>query len=123
MEIKSDRIFRYGEDETLKKIVDYIESTYDKTHYSPDASKFQLIDLFDNMGDAVPYCRDSAIKYLYRLFDKENPKKDLLKAIHCCILLYYYLEKSSLTDIPQETQNSYLEYARDYVKYLEQTGE
>lgn len=112
MEISSDRIFRYGEDKTLKKIIEYIESTYD-SHYASDNSKFQLIDLFDNMGDAVPYCRDSAIKYLYRLFDKENPKKDLLKAIHCCILLYYYLEKNN---------DSFKECAADYIRMLQENG-
>ena len=90
MNIESDRIFKYEEDKTLKSIVEYIESTYD-AHYTSENSKFQLIDLFGNMEVAIPYCRASAIKYLYRLFDKGNPKKDLLKAIHCCILLYYYL--------------------------------
>jgi hypothetical protein len=95
MNIESDRIFKYEEDKTLKIVVEYIESTYD-AHYTSENSKFQLIDLFDNMGDALPYCRTNAIKYLYRLFDKGNAKQDLLKAIHYCILLYHYLESTPI---------------------------
>jgi len=82
--------WKYEEDETLKEIQDYLSGTY-KSHYTSKESKTQTLDLIESIGDAEPFCRSNAIKYLSR-FGKKNGKSklDILKAIHYCILLYHF---------------------------------
>jgi len=82
--------WKYEEDQTLKEIQDYISGTY-KSHYTSKESKTQTLDLIESIGDAEPFCRSNAIKYLSR-FGKKNgkSKQDILKAIHYCILLYHF---------------------------------
>jgi hypothetical protein len=82
--------WKYEEDETLKEIQDYLSGTY-HSHYTSKESKTQTLDLIESIGDAEPFCRSNAIKYLSR-FGKKNgkSKQDILKAIHYCILLYHF---------------------------------
>ncbi len=82
--------WKYEEDKTMKEIRDYLSSTY-KSHYTSEDSKTQTLDLIESIGDAEPFCRSNAIKYLSR-FGKKNgkSKQDILKAIHYCILLYHF---------------------------------
>lgn len=82
--------WKYEEDQTLKEIQDYLSGTY-KSHYTSKESKTQTLDLIESIGDAEPFCRSNAIKYLSR-FGKKNgkSKQDILKAIHYCILLYHF---------------------------------
>jgi len=82
--------WQYEEDLTLKQIRDYLSSTYN-AHYTSKQSKTQTLDLIESIGDAEPFCRSNAIKYLSR-FGKKNgkSKQDILKAIHYCILLYHF---------------------------------
>ena len=82
--------WQYEEDLTLKQIREYLSSTYN-AHYTSKQSKTQTLDLIESIGDAEPFCRSNAIKYLSR-FGKKNgkSKQDILKAIHYCILLYHF---------------------------------
>jgi len=82
--------WKYEEDKTMKEIRDYLSSTYNAHYTSPD-SKTQTLDLIESIGDAEPFCRSNAIKYLSR-FGKKNgkSKQDILKAIHYCVLLYHF---------------------------------
>ena len=82
--------WNYEEDLTLKEIRDYLSGTY-RSHYTSQESKTQTLDLIESIGDAEPFCRSNAIKYLSR-FGKKNGKSklDILKAIHYCILLYHF---------------------------------
>jgi len=82
--------WKYEEDLTMKEIRDYLSGTY-KSHYTSQESKTQTLDLIESIGDAEPFCRSNAIKYLSR-FGKKNGKSklDILKAIHYCILLYHF---------------------------------
>ncbi|OUW76466.1 MAG: hypothetical protein CBD74_13015 [Saprospirales bacterium TMED214] len=82
--------WKYEEDLTMKEIRDYLSSTY-QAHYTSKDSKTQTLDLIEGIGDAEPFCRSNAIKYLSR-FGKKNgkSKQDILKAIHYCILLYHF---------------------------------
>lgn len=82
--------WKYEEDLTMKEIRDYLSSTY-KSHYTSQESKTQTLDLIESIGDAEPFCRSNAIKYLSR-FGKKNgkSKQDILKAIHYCVLLYHF---------------------------------
>ena len=82
--------WKYEEDLTMKEVRDYLSGTY-KSHYTSQDSKTQTLDLIESIGDAEPFCRSNAIKYLSR-FGKKNGKSkgDILKAIHYCILLYHF---------------------------------
>jgi hypothetical protein len=90
--ITNKRLWKYEEDKTLKEIAEYITETY-KGHYtsSDQDTKTQTLDLIESIGDAEPFCRSNAIKYLSR-FGKKNGKSrlDILKVIHYCILLYHF---------------------------------
>lgn len=81
---------KYKEDETLRQVSEYIHTTY-HSHYTSEGSKTQVLDLIESIGDAEAFSRSNAIKYLSR-FGRKNGKSrlDLLKAIHYCVLLYYF---------------------------------
>jgi hypothetical protein len=83
-------LWKYDEDKTLRELENYLSSTY-HSHYTSEVSKTQTLDLIESIGDAEPFSRSNAIKYLSR-FGKKNGKLklDLLKAMHYCILLYHF---------------------------------
>jgi acetate kinase len=84
--------FKYREDQTLKDVNDYIARTYG-SHYTNNKDTVQVLDLIAGIGDAESFCRSNAIKYLSRFGRKSGKNKnDLLKAIHYCVLLYYFSE-------------------------------
>lgn len=93
--------WKYEEDLTLKEIQDYLSGTY-RAHYTSQDSKTQTLDLIESIGDAEPFTRSNAIKYLSR-FGKKNGKSklDILKAIHYCILLYHF------AGLHNETKDTY----------------
>lgn len=82
--------WKYGEDKTLKELEEYLKMTY-HSHYTSVTSKTQTLDLIESIGDAEPFSRSNAIKYLSRFGRKNGKSKlDLLKAMHYCILLYHF---------------------------------
>ena len=80
---------KYQEDKGLKDLSDYVSSTYNG-HYTNDGSNVQTLDLIHSVGDAESFCRSNAIKYLSRYDKKGQAKRDILKAMHYCLLLYYF---------------------------------
>ncbi len=90
MNSNQNGFWKYQEDKTLKEIEEYLTSTYQQ-HYTSQESKTQTLDLIESIGDAEPFTRSNAIKYLSR-FGKKGGKSrlDILKAIHYCILLYHF---------------------------------
>ena len=95
--------WKYHEDVILKEVRDYLGGTYN-AHYASSESKTQTLDLIESVGDAEPFCRSNAIKYLSR-FGKKNgkSKQDILKAIHYCILLYHFAGLCNENTQPYET--------------------
>ena len=95
--------WKYNEDKILKELKDYLGGTY-RSHYTSQESKTQTLDLIESIGDAEPFCRSNAIKYLSR-FGKKNGKSkmDVLKAIHYCILLYHFAGLCNENTQPYET--------------------
>ena len=78
---------KYNEEEILKEIIEYIESTYNQ-HYSTDGKGLQAMDIFRNMNTDKDVCQSNAIKYLIRYGKKQGRnEKDLIKAIHYIVLL------------------------------------
>ena len=80
---------KYGEDKGLADIKDYVASTY-SGHYTNQGSNVQTLDLIHSVGDAESFCRSNAIKYLSRYDKKGQAKRDILKAMHYCLLLYHF---------------------------------
>ena len=80
-------MFKYEEDKLLKEIYKYIEKTYEG-HYSN--GQVQTLDIIESVGDAEAFCRSNAIKHLSRYDKKGQAKRDILKALHYSLLLYYF---------------------------------
>ena len=87
--LKSTVSKKYQEDVGIKDLKDYVSSTY-QGHYTNDSSDVQTLDLIHSVGDAESFCRSNAIKYLSRYDKKGQAKRDILKAMHYCLLLYYF---------------------------------
>jgi hypothetical protein len=89
--------FRFDEDKILNEALEYLESTY-AGHYVGDLAgreqnNIQTIDVWQTLGSVDTTCRDTAIKYLMRYGKKEgHNRKDLLKAIHYIVLLWYFTQ-------------------------------
>ena len=88
---------KYGEDKGLADIKDYVASTY-SGHYTNQGSNVQTLDLIHSVGDAESFCRSNAIKYLSRYDKKGQAKRDILKAMHYCLLLYYFSGQTNETE-------------------------
>lgn len=99
----NNKRWKYNEDVILKEVRDYLGMTY-RSHYTSKESKTQTLDLIEGIGDAEPFCRSNAIKYLSRFGKKDGKsKQDILKAIHYCILLYHFSGLCNDNPQPYET--------------------
>ena len=87
--LKDGTCRKYEEDKGINDLKDYVASTY-SGHYTNKGSNVQTLDLIQSVGDAEAFCRSNAIKYLSRYDKKGSAKRDLLKAMHYCLLLYYF---------------------------------
>ena len=87
---------KYGEDKGIKDLKDYVSSTY-SGHYTSQNNNVQTLDLIQSVGDAESFCRSNAIKYLSRYDKKGQAKRDILKAMHYCLLLYYFSGQTNET--------------------------
>ena len=94
---------KYQEDKGIADLKDYVISTY-KGHYTNKNSDVQTLDLIHSVGDAESFCRSNALKYLSRYDKKGTAKNDILKAMHYCLLLYYF---SGNTKEPDYTNTRY----------------
>ena len=84
-------LFKYKEDEILAEVIEYIAGTYSE-HYGDQ--NIQIQDVFSQMNIAEEFTKGAAMKYLFRFGKKEGKnRKDLLKCIHYCCLLYHYAFK------------------------------
>ena len=88
-DLKDGSTQKYQEDKGIADLKDYVASTY-QGHYTNDNSDVQTLDLIHSVGDAESFCRSNAIKYLSRYDKKGQAKRDILKAMHYCLLLYYF---------------------------------
>ena len=90
-------VFKYNEDKSLKDARAYVMSTY-SGHYTTKGSNTQTLDLIESVGDAESFCRSNALKYLSRYDKKGSAKNDILKAMHYCLLLYYFSGQTNETE-------------------------
>ena len=76
---------KFNEDEALKTLQSYIESTYDG-HYS--MNKIQSTEFIFDAGHGEGFCLGNIIKYAQRYGKKEGRNTaDLLKILHYGIIL------------------------------------
>ena len=94
---------KYEEDKGIADLKNYVTSTY-RGHYTSEQNNTQTLDLIQSVGDAASFCRTNAIKYLARYDKKGSAKNDILKAMHYCLLLYYF---SGNTQEPDYTNSRY----------------
>lgn len=89
---------KFNEDEALKTLQTYIESTYDG-HYS--MNKIQSTEFIFDAGHGESFCLGNIIKYAQRYGKKEGRNTaDLLKILHYGIILLgatYENEKTRAT--------------------------
>lgn len=78
--------YRYGEDTSIKKLHDYIDATY-KQHYATPNEDIQAIDAWYTLGNCDTSCRDTIIKYAWRLGRKDIEEKEVMKIMHYCLFL------------------------------------
>ena len=102
-DLKSGSTQKYQEDKGIADLKDYVASTY-SGHYTNKNSDTQTLDLIHSVGDAESFCRSNALKYLSRYDKKGSAKQDILKAMHYCLLLYYF---SGNTQEPDYTNSRY----------------
>ena len=88
-DLKGSSNQKYQENKGIEALRDYVASTY-QGHYTNDGSNVQTLDLIHSVGDAESFCRSNAIKYLSRYDKRGQAKRDILKAMHYCLLLYYF---------------------------------
>jgi hypothetical protein len=91
--------FRFDEDVNFKKILDYIEGTYNE-HYGHNVNgrNIQVIDMWEGLGSLGTTSRDSALKYISRYGRKNGfNEKDLFKAVHYILLMMYSAKNESGT--------------------------
>ena len=82
---KNDIIeYKFNEDELLKEIKDYIDSTYSQ-HYAQN--KFQATEFILDAGHGDGFCIGNIMKYAQRYGRKSGcNRKDILKIIHYAII-------------------------------------
>ena len=102
-DLKSGSTQKYQEDKGIADLQSYVASTY-QGHYTNKNSDTQTLDLIHSVGDAESFCRSNAIKYLSRYDKKGSAKQDILKAMHYCLLFYYF---SGNTKEPDYTNTRY----------------
>ena len=102
-DLKNGSNQKYQEDKSIAALKNYVTSTY-QGHYTNENSDVQTLDLIHSVGDAESFCRSNAIKYLSRYDKKGSAKQDILKAMHYCLLLYYF---SGNTKEPDYTNSRY----------------
>jgi len=95
-DLSSEQTQKYGEDKGIADLKDYVCSTY-QGHYTSRNNNVQTLDLIQSVGDAESFCRSNAIKYLSRYDKKGQAKRDILKAMHYCLLLYYFSGQTNET--------------------------
>lgn len=82
--------YKYREDEILKELQDYIDSTYGQ-HYATD--KLQTIDVWEALEIEKESCQSNVLKYSMRYGKKGGHNKaDLLKILHYTILWWHYTQ-------------------------------
>lgn len=89
-------MWNYDELDNLKRVRDYIESTYSSHYVGGNNDGIQIQDLLNSIGVAEKFCQGNAMKYIARYGRKKGKNPiDLLKAIHYILLLMHFSKINS----------------------------
>lgn len=80
--------YRFNEEQLLKEVSEYVDSTYTNHHYSKN--RIQTTEFIADSGHLKGFAIGSMIKYLQRYGHKGGPedhRRDILKTIHCALIL------------------------------------
>jgi len=97
--------FKYDEPEIVSELLEYVAKTYGEHYKATD--DIEAFDMWKALGSAFTSCRDTALKYLFRVTkkgSKEDHKKDIFKAIHYCILMLHILRREDVSHDAQRDQ-------------------
>ena len=86
--------WKYGEEDILRELSDYISDTYNK-HYSAGDDKIQTLDLIEACGDGEAFCRSNILKYASRYDKKGTARHDIMKILHYAVLLMHFNDKNA----------------------------
>ena len=76
--------YKYNEDNAIKQLKAYIDSTYNQ-HYSQN--KFQATEFIIDGGHGDGFCIGNIMKYAQRYGNKDGyNRKDLMKVLHYAII-------------------------------------
>ena len=82
---KSKIDYKYNEDNLIKELSSYIDSTYDQ-HYS--LNKYQSTEFIIDSGHGEGFCSGNIMKYAQRYGKKGGRNRaDLLKVIHYALFM------------------------------------
>ena len=87
--------YKFQEDEMLREMMNYINSTYHK-HYS--SGKYQATDMIIDAGHGEGFCIGNIMKYAMRFGKKSSKKLELRKIIHYAIIALHLIEKEKESD-------------------------
>ena len=84
---------KFNETNALKRVQEYIDSTYDK-HYAQGS--IQSTEFINSIGHGEGFCLGNIIKYAQRFGKKgssvEEKEKELFKIIHYAVILLHDLK-------------------------------
>ena len=90
--------YKYNEENTLKELAKYINSTYSQ-HYSH--GKYQATEFIIDAGFGEGFCLGNIMKYAQRYGKKDGKnKKDLFKIIHYAMMAIHTLEQEERENPP-----------------------
>lgn len=106
--------YKFNEDELIRQLKDYIDSTYNQ-HYAQ--GRIQTTEFIQANGDGIPFTRGNIIKYAQRYGNKEGRnRKDILKVLHYAIIMLHThdyeeaLSEQQSEEINYENQSRHREY-------------
>jgi len=86
--------YRYNEDEAIKELQEYVDSTYNQ-HYSKN--KYQATEFIIDAGHGEGFCVGNIMKYTQRYGKKDGyNRKDIMKILHYAIILLHVHDKNML---------------------------
>jgi len=101
--------YKFGEDETLDVMANYIKNTYSE-HYAKD-KKYQATDMIFDSGYGEGFCLGNIMKYAMRYKKKEEGYLlDMKKLIHYAIILYGEETKRLNNLTEEEAQQELTQY-------------
>lgn len=86
--------YKYNEKNLIEETLTYINSTYSE-HYAGD---IQTVEYIMANSDSFDFLTGSVQAYIARFGKKDGyNRRDILKAIHFCTMILYYVDKKNLS--------------------------